>query len=243
MISQIKLLLRLRKILSNWYLIIPDFLGYQTKDYSIKFRDGTKLMVSPNDHAYRVIDEIWCKNAFSDYNFKENDLIVDVGGYIGESAIYFSRFTKNKIYVLEPVKKNYNKILINIQMNNLRNIIPFNLAMTADGRDVDMAIRTDDLISSHITDKSGKIKSITLQKFIRENNISKIDLLKLDVEGSEYEIIMGLDNSDFDKINNIMMEIHKSDIYSREELINFIRDKGYTITCNSDKNDILAIKE
>ncbi len=47
-----------------------------------------------------------------------------------------------------------------------------------------------------------------LSDVIRDNNINQIDLLKIDVEGSELDVLMGIENEDWSKINQIVLEAH-----------------------------------
>jgi FkbM family methyltransferase len=66
-----------------------------------------------------------------------------------------------------------------------------------------------------------------LSDVIRENNISWIDLLKIDVERSELEVLMGIDCQDWFKINQIVLEVH--DIENRlEDIKNLLKTKGFT---------------
>ena len=67
----------------------------------------------------------------------------------------------------------------------------------------------------------------TLSNFIRNENINRIDLLKLDCEGHEMEVLMGIEDEHWAKIHAIVMEIH--DIESRAEIVEeLLRNKGFT---------------
>ncbi len=72
-------------------------------------------------------------------------------------------------------------------------------------------------IKNLITQKSKKkifrkIKVLTLKNFCKQKKIKKIDLLKIDVEGYEYMVLLGA--KDFlRKIDYIMLEIQKNDMY------------------------------
>jgi FkbM family methyltransferase len=73
-------------------------------------------------------------------------------------------------------------------------------------------------------------KSINLNDYIKTNNIEKIDYLKIDCEGAEYEIIESLDEQYLtDNIDKICLEYH----FNKEGKINTILDKlkkcGFTI--------------
>ncbi|MBD4339849.1 FkbM family methyltransferase, partial [Xanthomonas citri pv. citri] len=56
--------------------------------------------------------------------------IIDVGAYVGDSAIVMSRYTANKVYAFEPVHSNYELMLQTLKLNpEQNNIIPLNAAL------------------------------------------------------------------------------------------------------------------
>jgi hypothetical protein len=66
----------------------------------------------------------------------------------------------------------------------------------------------------------------TLSEIIREQNIEKIDLLKIDAEGSELDIVMGIDINDWKKIKQLVVEVH--DIDGRlQKMISLLEGYGY----------------
>lgn len=66
------------------------------------------------------------------------------------------------------------------------------------------------IISSAITktDKYFEIDSIDLDSFFTENNIDRVSLMKMDIEGSEYKAFEGLSDENLQKIENIILEFH-----------------------------------
>ena len=60
-------------------------------------------------------------------------------------------------------------------------------------------------------------KLTTLSKIIADNRIEKIDLLKIDVEKAELDVLMGISEADWQKINAIVLEVHNID--NREKTI------------------------
>ena len=67
-----------------------------------------------------------------------------------------------------------------------------------------------------------KINAITLQDIFEKHRLEKIDFLKMDCEGAEYEIIMNAPSSILNKIQKISTEIHEEmvpytkEVYDRE---------------------------
>ena len=83
-----------------------------------------------------------------------------------------------------------------------------------------------------------KVACITLPSLADKYKLSKINLLKLDVEGSEYEIFDGLGETDLESVNQILMEFHHNEsqriknITDKLSLYNFdvqFMDLGYNL--------------
>ena len=89
----------------------------------------------------------------------------------------------------EPLPENYRRLVLNIERNGLTGKVhPFNLAVTGDGRDVTITTDMTNSGGNSIYD-GGEIsaKSITLPEILAE--VGKVDLLKIDCEGAEFEIL------------------------------------------------------
>ena len=86
----------------------------------------------------------------------------------------------------------------------------------------------------------GKMKKVncelnTISNFISNNSIGKINLLKIDCEGSELKVIEGIKESDWDKIEQLIIEVH--DIDGRLEYMkNLLKSKGYKIFINREES-------
>ena len=64
--------------------------------------------------------------------------------------------------------------------------------------------------SSFLNTKGREVKSefIILEKYLKENSITKIDVLKMDIEGMEFEVLSSRWDYEWEKIDNIIVEIH-----------------------------------
>jgi len=76
-------------------------------------------------------------------------------------------------------------------------------------------------------DNFQKSKTITLNKLLIENNISNLDLLKIDCEGAEYDLLYNLETNIFSIIKEIRMEHHL--IQEKNNLVKFICDHGFVL--------------
>ena len=195
-------------------------------------------------------------NEIDDYNFdsidfKDGDVVIDIGGNIGMVSIYLAKkYPFLKIYAFEPVKQNYENFLKNIELNNInKDIIKvFNLAITKDRRDVILTSPFDNSGASNIYNNfrgSGNIisnndisiKSITFDDIFANNNILKCKLLKIDCEGAEYEILYSANVENLKNCEYMRAEFHgkkskQKDLYNHCN--KFI--KNIDVMYNSDDN-------
>ena len=126
------------------------------------------------------------------YNIKnifevKNDAVVfDIGAFKGDTAYFFSKKCSNKarIYAFEPDENNY-KVLLKIKDKyKLNNVIASNILFSNLETEINF-------LSMDLNRPAVKMKSTTIDKFVEENNIEKIDYIKMDVEGAERNILEG----------------------------------------------------
>ena len=150
-------------------------------------------------------------------DFKEGDIVIDIGANIGMVSILLAKkFPFIKIYSFEPVKTNYDNFVKNIKINEVTDgiIKHFNKAVTKDGREISMIVNPINQGNSYINiyntnyNLELNVESLTFTDILNENNIDKIKLLKIDCEGSEYEILYNINKSILTNIEYIYGEFH-----------------------------------
>ena len=186
---------------------------------------------------------------FQNIYFKEGDIVIDIGANVGMVSILLAKqFPFLKIYSFEPLKENYDNLLKNIELNNIPDgiITAENKAVTKDGRLINMSINssnkggssTADVISTNsiMTKENCQIESITLEEIFKKYNINKLKLLKIDCEGSEYEILYNTNTNILNKIENLIGEFHENkdltDEYDIDKLCDYVSKyiKNYKVT-------------
>lgn len=175
---------------------------------------------------------------FAKLNFKEGDTVIDIGANIGMVSIFLAKkFPFLKIYSFEPVSQNYHNFITNIKINKIPDgiIFPNNMAVTSDGRNVDMNINTHNYGGSSISgivsvgavtqECNTQIKSTTLQDIFSEHSINKLKMLKIDCEGSEYEILYNAPENILSNIEMMRGEFHENkkltDKYDIDKLMSY----------------------
>jgi non-ribosomal peptide synthase protein (TIGR01720 family)/FkbM family methyltransferase len=95
------------------------------------------------------------------------------------------------------------------------------------------AAQLDDLIAERLTSESFTCQLKTLSEVIRDEGIKKIDLLKIDVEKGELEVLAGIDDADWPKIDQMVMEVHDLDGRVRK-VTELLTNRGFKINVQQD---------
>lgn len=156
-----------------------------------------------------VVREIWEENVYEihDTHFNRGGVVVDIGANIGAFSIYAAHFGA-KVFAVEPEPNNLEALNKNISLNNMQDkIVVCNYGISDhDG----IAVINDLGGGSTIKDDGvfgSEINLITFDNFLHKNGISEIDVLKIDVEGSEPDIILAASKESLHKCKNIAIEL------------------------------------
>lgn len=117
--------------------------------------------------------------------------IIDVGAFIGDSALILEQYTDQKIYAFEADYQNYLMLKETIALNNLNKTIAINQALGE--QDGDGMFYSDGIGSSFVFNKNKKatqVKITTLDSYIFSNHIN-VGLIKVDIEGFEMSFLKG----------------------------------------------------
>jgi FkbM family methyltransferase len=138
-----------------------------------------------------------------------NKVVIDVGAYVGDSAIYFALKGAKKVIAIEPHPGAYAEMLININLNKLVDrIIPINAGLASRPGKIcpqDFVKNTIGYYKPNMCEEG--IPIITLAEVLRQYGDNDDMVLKMDCEGCEYDVI--LNNYDnVNKFNEIYFEYH-----------------------------------
>jgi FkbM family methyltransferase len=145
-------------------------------------------------HMYRPILEVFDYGHYESLNVVGR-VVVDVGAFIGDSAIYFALKGARRVVAVEPHPGAYAEMLDNIRLNNLEGVIvPVNAGLASKSWQVCVgdADVSDTLVTYHRTgDCPNTIPAVTLGELINRFSIGSDDaVLKMDCEGCEFDVIL-----------------------------------------------------
>ena len=214
--------------IKNWPLFILNYTGFIDRPATYFFRNGTKLKTnSAVDTA--TITVIFIKKNYG--TIPDNAVIVDIGANIGVFSIYAVYGKNNKIFAYEPAPENFKLLQENISLNKLDGKVKlFNLGVGARSGSRPLYLSASPLHSFYAAAENQRaieVNCITLGDIFTQNGLDRIDLLKLDCEGAEFEILYNTSDEYFKKIKEIRMEYHNHGKYNILDLEKSLETKGF----------------
>ena len=185
---------------------------------------------------------------------KDINVLIDVGGHHGETVSLFNKnFKIENFFCFEPSPTNYKVLKKNIEKLNNKNIKIFNHALGNHNGELQLNQSVESqsttllninknskyfkrkkkilsLQNKEYFTKSFTVKVETLNHFIIKNKIDYVEFLKVDTEGFDFNVIMGLGES-IHKVKYIYFEHHFHDMFQKEYNIshihNYLKNKNF----------------
>ena len=161
--------------------------------------------------------------------------MINVGAYIGTYSIRLCKIAyKGKILSIEPLNDNYLILIYNAKLNNCKNLYPINMGIWSEegtksifykSNGMSMATLNVNLIDKQSNFHKNMIKVTTLDKLANSFGLTKIDFIKIDVEGSEYEVLIGA-NKVLDITKSVLIETFENNRY---KCLDHLKNKGFKI--------------
>ena len=238
--NYINVIIPIIKICRNWPIVILSKI-FNLKIKEIRLKNGVIFVVNgiiPKADLSMLI-ETWANHDYTPIGFEicEKDLVIDIGANNGFFSIFATKKAiKGRVFSFEPVPDLIKKIKNNIEINKLTNIKLEQLAISGKKGPSEFYVSKThngchSLFQRDGLDEKIIINTITLEGYCIENNIHKIDFLKLDCEGAEYDIFNSISESFLrKKIKKISMEYHDViNEHKHEEIVSLLTDNGFKV--------------
>jgi FkbM family methyltransferase len=200
-----------------------------------------------------VFDEDYIKEFPRELIHGFHDLtVVDVGANVGYFSLWWlSRFPGSTIIAAEPMPNNFALLARNQALNPDKKFNVVNCAVRSQPGNITLNFDRGDSFTTaaSVLKNAGardeiSVKAVSLLQLLADFNLSRIDFLKLDCEGSEYDILYHCDEKLLDSIRCIAMEVHPSveADESRERLCEFLRSKKFHVVTKSGSDLVHAYR-
>lgn len=220
---------------------------FNNKSKQIRVIDRVNMFI-PEDMAWAFDSDgfheknvrYWMERLIKKQSFP---VVYDIGANYGYYTLYLSQFAKH-IYSFEPTESVFMTLKANIERNKLKNINPFNLALS-DHEGLDRinvysssgnnSLFQRDLPEGHALRKMGieEIELKSLDILIQKNNLLAPTFVKIDTEGAELFILRGGRRIITDSRPVIFMEYsentYKDAGYSKEDVLEYLHELDYSV--------------
>lgn len=161
-------------------------------------------------------------------NYIQNKKFIDAGAFWGDSCVVLNEYNPSKILSFEMSPSAKRKFLENLELNKIaKNKFEFiNSGISNRTFKLKMA---DDYIMSNLANNSGEfeIEIVKLDDYIKNHN--DIGLIKMDIEGAEYEAVLGVESIIRESMPLMLITIYHNpkQFFELKPLIEKISDDGY----------------
>lgn len=190
------------------------------KNYSFQIRESSEDPSYDHNLDFKVINETWQENVYRIYEdqFSGEGIFVDIGANIGAVSIFVDSFNGNrgydnkiKVYAVEPEPHNLSLLNQNIQNNPVKNITIVDKAVWHEEKMVSISDRggNSSIVNLENENKS-EVLAITMENLFSMYNIKEVDVMKIDIEGAEFDLIINTPAETLAKIKRLVLEFDKS---------------------------------
>lgn len=176
---------------------------YSQSNFHASYKNGYFQFDFKNGISFRCYDSIFyhlitgLEKYVAEYSLKEGDIVIDCGAHIGTFTLYAAKIVGDSgmVFAFEPDSLNYQKLIKNIDLNNLNNIIAIRKGLWGENTNLKFNELHSGYSSFFIDDLKRKslikVPVVSLDNELRKRGIKKVDFIKMDVEGAELEVIRG----------------------------------------------------
>lgn len=181
-------------------------INFNKKQLKFKYYDDIEL-------------DIFYQNIYSKLPVK-NKIVIDIGGYVGDSALLYRALGSKKVIMLEPHPKFSEFALENIALNDESSnieVVNAGLSNMRGNFKISYKNSADPLYFSENQQNDMKIPQITLEDILCKYTDCNF-VLKMDCEGCEYDVLLNSSEETLKKFDTILVEFHSGFLNICEKL-------------------------
>ncbi len=161
--------------------------------------------------------------------------ILDVGAHAGFFALYASSLNPQaKIICIEPEPSNIEWLEKHLQINKIKGVKVISGALSDSTDQANLLFSSDShnhrlVRSSDGSEKTIKVKTYSFGDLVKNTKIELFGLVKIDIEGGEYQVMRSWGEDEWNKIENLILEYHDIDNDHHSELEMLMRQNGFSV--------------
>jgi FkbM family methyltransferase len=243
----------------KYFLKAAKWFGLADKTYNKKLANNFYMRVNPTEHIQQQL--FWYgyyEKELGDLirkTLKAGDVFIDIGANIGYFSLLAAKHQPTaKIFSFEPVSSLFKQFEENISINGFKNIIAVNAAVGERNDEREIYISGDDNKGMSSFEKpenySGKTETVKVVEFddwVNKSGFYKIDLIKIDVEGSELFALKGMSETFKNFKPLIIIEINPQTFrhfnFTGTDILNYLNGFGFSSFLISKAGELISISE
>ena len=165
---------------------------------------------------------------------KNGEVFIDVGAHVGKYALKVAKANPASLVIaIEPGRLQFNALIDGIRKNNLKNVIPLNIAAWDSATRLKLRVYSATGRSTVVIDEihdAGRLMRIEdvearpLDDVVEGFGLGRVDWVKIDVEGAELHVLRGFRSGIARFRPKIIIEVKE---FNREGVLNFSREVNY----------------
>jgi FkbM family methyltransferase len=223
-----------------YYLQNPRQAVFPQRDIVLETSFGARLLCSHENHIERMLlNEGHFEpesTAATLRAVKPGDVAIDVGANVGYYSLLLAQCTgpNGQVHAFEPTRWAYERSLRNLALNkhSAATIVVNHAGLLAQERTGFEAIESR--FSARILAKQTReqLRFLTLDRYCSERGIARIDFMKVDVDGYDYQVMCGAREILRNSHATLLCELHDRALSEHgntlAEYIALLADLGYT---------------
>ena len=192
--------------------------------------------ISNTEPVFMNYEEFFIDKVYDNLDLDNCKTVLDIGANVGLWTKYILTRNARKVYCFEPNKKALEHLKFGLRNDSNATIVE--KAVYKEDATLKFYINDENSLTSSVLPESGhspsyNVDAISLENAINLTGEDKIDLVKIDIEGAEFDIIENLPQHVFDRIDSFLIEYH--DFYFTEGMAKVdalesqLENAGYTI--------------
>jgi len=188
----------------KYFLKVAKSLGIADRVYKKRLHNSFYMLLNPTEHIQQQL--FWYGYYEKELGdllkkmLRSNDVFIDIGANIGYFSLLSASISPSvKVISFEPVKDLFEKMNENFSINDNKNIVAINVAVGEMNEQRELYLSAPDNLGmssfyqpENYSGRNEKVEVIAFDDWFKTSGLTKIDLIKLDIEGNELAALKGM---------------------------------------------------
>lgn len=237
--------------LSEGRTLIPAYLGLGKPSLPVRARLASGMSFTLEEfYDIETLWQVWFRRV---YDVRRSDrIIVDAGANIGLFSAYACSIApESRVWAVEPFPSTFQRLERCVRENGLgKRVMCSNLALARQTESRLLAPGAASELNSVLPvgakaeESSIPVAALSLTDFLDKNQVGEIDLLKMDIEGCEYEVLFATPLDVLRRIRRVNIEYHappNGQSGSKDGLVRLFAGAGLRLVRDTGQDDLYGI--